>query len=606
MDTSIPRSEHLPIAAPKIARRGKPVFPCKPDKSPYTPRGFKDATTNLGLVTAFWTKYPDALIGMPTGRQSGVAVMDVDRLEALEELEPELVEELRETLTVHTPSGGLHFYFDHVEGITNRTGALPDGIDIRGEGGYVIVPPSPGYRVEKRAPIRPGPEGLLEKLREKPATPLRAVAGDVPKVDLDCVGPIPEGGRNNTLTAIGGKLRAYGFEHDEIEATLLKANAERCTPPLEPIEVCRIAASVSRYEPGKGGPPPDAATVEVLDKIEAAFWDSPWPKTGGKSERSLTAILIKLARRHSRLLPGGDIEVSVSHRALALAVATQRKSVQRAIERSRWLRQGKSGSGSKSGTVILVAHAAVSVPRAKVPHSNHGESIEREKSVCGVPLRAPFIAPRLRWSAPGNLRLGKSCEAVIDYLEQLGDSASLEELADLMHVSRLRDFRRRVIDRLQERGVVECSENRVLLVGDWLEVLNREREKSGEIAAYRRDLERFNRQREGYANRNKNKPDHHTANHQRDGWIADLDPVDPAPAESPPEPEVSELARVIREYLDRRPHDVDQPPGWLGTTLWAYDLRPDKATASEVQAAIEELGGERYRRERICYAEQAV
>jgi hypothetical protein len=503
MDTSISRSEHLPIAALKIAAKDKPVFPCKPDKSPYTPRGFKDATTNPGQVRTLFTKHAAALIGMPTGSRSGVFVVDEDRPKAIDELD----QELPETLTIRTPSGGRHFYFEHVDGLTNSPGTLPSGIDIRGEGGYVIVPPSEGYTVERRAPIAEAPEWLLEKVREKPATPIRATPGDIPKVDLDNLGQIPIGGRNNTLTAIGGKLRAYGFEQDEIEAALLKVNVERCSPPLGAREVSRIAVSVSRYKPGKGGPPPDGATLEVLDKIEASFWDSPWPKTGGKSERSLTAILIKLGRRHSRLLPNGDVEVSVSHRALALAVATQRKSVQRAIERSRWLRQGKHGSGNKSGTVILVAPATVAVPRAKVPHSNHGESLERTKSVCGVPLRAPFTASRLRWSAPGILRLGKSCEAVIDYLEQLGGSATLEELADLMHVSRLRDFRRRVIGRLEERGVVECSETRVSLVGDWLEVLNREREKSGEIAAYRRDMDRFNRQREGYCKRHENKPD---------------------------------------------------------------------------------------------------
>src|SRR4051794_4057803 len=89
--------------AKQIASRGKPVFPCKPDKSPYTARGFKDATTNPSRVHALFSRHPDALIGMPTGSRSGVFVVDVDRLEALGELE----QELPETLTIRTPSGGL-------------------------------------------------------------------------------------------------------------------------------------------------------------------------------------------------------------------------------------------------------------------------------------------------------------------------------------------------------------------------------------------------------------------------------------------------------------------------------------------------------------------
>src|SRR5215212_4915774 len=121
--------------AQHIARKGKPVFPCREDKSPLAPRGFKDATTNPGLVKAFWTRYPHALIGMPTGERSGVFVVDVDRLTALMELPGALPR----TRTARTASGGLHFYFKHAPGVRNSPGGLPKDIDVRGEGGYVIV-----------------------------------------------------------------------------------------------------------------------------------------------------------------------------------------------------------------------------------------------------------------------------------------------------------------------------------------------------------------------------------------------------------------------------------------------------------------------------------
>src|SRR5215211_8768756 len=94
------RERPLLKSALAMAHMGNAIFPCKPDKSPYTDKGFKDATTNPGEVSAFWTKHPNALIGMPTGSWSDVVVLDVDRHEALAELEPELVEELGETLTV--------------------------------------------------------------------------------------------------------------------------------------------------------------------------------------------------------------------------------------------------------------------------------------------------------------------------------------------------------------------------------------------------------------------------------------------------------------------------------------------------------------------------
>src|SRR5215210_582178 len=91
-------------AALQIAGKRKPVFPCKDDKSPYTPRGFKDASTDPGRVTALFTRYKAKKIGMPTGKASKVFVMDVDRLEALEGLPPELRQELNETLRIRTPS----------------------------------------------------------------------------------------------------------------------------------------------------------------------------------------------------------------------------------------------------------------------------------------------------------------------------------------------------------------------------------------------------------------------------------------------------------------------------------------------------------------------
>lgn len=62
---------------------------------------------------------------------------------------------------------------------------------------------------------------------------------------------------------------------------------------------------------------------------------------------------------------------------------------------------------------------------------------------------------------------------------------------------------------------------------------------------------------------------------------------------------LSDLARAIERYLDRSPRDAIQSPGWIGRTLWAFELYPGKPTPREVAAAIEELGGERYLRDLI-------
>jgi hypothetical protein len=481
----------------KIASRGKPVFPCNEHKRPLVKDWGNKATTNPGRVHGLFLRRSAKLIAVPAGRRSGLFVVDFDRMEALDELP----EELPDTLTVRTRSGARHYYFRHVEGVNNSPGSLPAGIDVRGEGGYVIVPPSEGYETIHRRPIAEAPEWLLELIRERkrPAAAAANGAGPGP-IDLEATDSIPDGSRNNTLVSIGGWLRARGFEQPEIEQALFNVNEKRCNPPLGVDEVRRIAWSVSRYEKGKAGAPPDAATLEAIDAFEKDLWAAAWPKIGGKSERSIAVMAIKLARMFGRLTKDGNIAVNASHRALALVCATSRLSLRRAIERSEWLRQGDKGEGKNAGTIILVV-------RAKLTHSNHRESLEGGSNACGLPLRAPFSAPRLRWSAPDILRLGKTCEAVVDYLERAGGSYGIDELAEAMHVSRVRDFRKRNLGRLEERGIVTVEGNTVSLVENWLEALEVEREASGEIAKFRRDQQKFDREREAWAERLDNKPD---------------------------------------------------------------------------------------------------
>jgi predicted DNA-binding transcriptional regulator AlpA len=118
---------------------------------PLTLHGHKDATTDPILVETWWRQYPDALIGVPTGARIGAWVLDPDldpdkRLDGLEDL-ARLQGQfglLPLTVEAKTPRGGRHFYFrwDAAQSITNRSGQLPASINVRGEGGYVIVAPS--------------------------------------------------------------------------------------------------------------------------------------------------------------------------------------------------------------------------------------------------------------------------------------------------------------------------------------------------------------------------------------------------------------------------------------------------------------------------------
>jgi hypothetical protein len=135
--------------AARFAAAEVPIFPCRPaEKRPLTEHGFRDATYDGGKIARWWSRWPDANIGMPTGRASGVDVVDIDvhgRVRGFAAFELARREGLvdRWQALVKTASGGMHAYYPtDPERTQSSWQAARTGIDFRGEGGYVIVPPS--------------------------------------------------------------------------------------------------------------------------------------------------------------------------------------------------------------------------------------------------------------------------------------------------------------------------------------------------------------------------------------------------------------------------------------------------------------------------------
>lgn len=132
-----------------LASAGVPVFPCVPgQKRPLTPRGFHDASTDPEQVERWWGRWPDANLGLPTGAVSGVVVVDVDVREDVDGRES-----MRRALdagwvgmpvfTVVSPSGGRHGYYPALSSVVQRSWqAARAGVDFRGDGGYIVIPPS--------------------------------------------------------------------------------------------------------------------------------------------------------------------------------------------------------------------------------------------------------------------------------------------------------------------------------------------------------------------------------------------------------------------------------------------------------------------------------
>ena len=163
-------------AASERLYNGPPIFPCvlieREDgtkiKKPLTPHGFKDATRDRSIIEKWWLKWPNALIGMPTGKVTLCFVLDIDPRHGGDVLLAEIEAKygkLPPTRTHRTLQGGLHLIFRYPKGVKIPSGnPLGPGIDVQSDGRYVIIPPSSGYTViDDREPAE-APEWLIELL----------------------------------------------------------------------------------------------------------------------------------------------------------------------------------------------------------------------------------------------------------------------------------------------------------------------------------------------------------------------------------------------------------------------------------------------------------
>jgi len=200
-----------PGRALDYARRGWPVFPCRPGgKEPATRHGFKDATTDPDRIRAWWNRLPDANVAIATG-WPGPDVLDVDRhgpdgdgFGAYRKLAASGL--LRGvTAMVATPGGGLHAYFT---GTAQPSGRLPGHcLDFKAAGGYVVAPPSQiggrRYRLLLGRDTQPGYLNWAEVTailnpRRDHASGDRAAHADVSRLAA-WVERLEEGNRNSGL-----------------------------------------------------------------------------------------------------------------------------------------------------------------------------------------------------------------------------------------------------------------------------------------------------------------------------------------------------------------------------------------------------------------------
>lgn len=342
-------------AALSYARQGVPVFPvhyiteggvcscggpdendkCKPGKHPITPSGHKSASTDQDVVRAWWTKDPGANIGMPTGRRTGVLVLDGDGERGIRTLEESGYAE--DAPRVRTDSGGLHVYVKYPGGadaeiIRNGVSVAP-GLDVRAEGGFVILPPSRNeggsyrWEVERGDMLPDCPEWFLALTRRNGADTserfdtARALAG------------VPQGERDETIFRLACKLR-YADVPKDLAEELVVRSAVNCDPPFPAVEARQKVERAYRiYESDSprvtdantanttnGKPTHDELTQRFLSQHPYyAYGQSEWKKYGegiwrpvpdALVERQILGVLV--AAKPEEIKPTSNLLASVS------------------------------------------------------------------------------------------------------------------------------------------------------------------------------------------------------------------------------------------------------------------------------------------------------
>jgi Bifunctional DNA primase/polymerase, N-terminal/Primase C terminal 1 (PriCT-1) len=239
-----------------LARRGMAVFPCLPGrKEPATVHGCKDATTDAGTIEQWWRERPDANLAVATGVASNIFVLDIDGLDAeagLNQLEKEhgSLPPSVESITAR----GRHVWFRYPTDVLvpNSAGKIAPGCDIRGNGGYVLAPPSihpSGRRYEWSvdcSALAPAPEWLLDKV-SRPATGSTLPLPPEQWRELVACGAV-EGTRDCTVAKLAGHLLRRRIDPFVALELLQSWNASRCVPPLPAPDIERIVASVAGRE----------------------------------------------------------------------------------------------------------------------------------------------------------------------------------------------------------------------------------------------------------------------------------------------------------------------------------------------------------------------
>lgn len=222
-------------------------------------RGFYAAATNDEIILEWHKQWPDANWAMRTGDSldggAGIAVIDIDNKsngfvtwDFLREENPEAIE----TVTVASGNGGQHLWFLHPQGIeiSSKQSALGEGVDVRADGGYILIPPSKTnapYRFElnpDETEIAEIPEWILSQLNGRVSDIKETTVPAAAKVEEN----INQGERHQSLVSVAGAMKRIGFDHEIIQSALQVVRDEKFSDGDHPVTDEEIAEVVKWIE----------------------------------------------------------------------------------------------------------------------------------------------------------------------------------------------------------------------------------------------------------------------------------------------------------------------------------------------------------------------
>lgn len=251
-------------AALTYSERGWPVFPVhtplrgaascscghgdcgSPGKHPRIAGGLNAASTEPNEIETWWRRWPRANVGVRTGAASGLVVVDIDPEHGGADSLDELLRThgpLPDGRAIRTGSGGAHLYFQHPgHAVPNSAGKLGPGIDVRGDGGYVIAPPSSHHSGGRYAVVRHGgkipelPAWLDEALQPEPARSVATARAELRNAnawgraalsgEVDRLRHAQPGSRNDTLNRVAFRLgqiiNSGALAEHEVEPLLIQ------------------------------------------------------------------------------------------------------------------------------------------------------------------------------------------------------------------------------------------------------------------------------------------------------------------------------------------------------------------------------------------------